>query len=194
MSEATAGSNPGRLIVVCGCMFAGKTTRLIDQLVAAHLAGRRVLACKHHFDDRYDPAQLATHDRRRFQAVALETATEVLAEAATAEVIGIDEGHFFGRKLVGVCENLVARGCEVWVAGIDHDAWGQPFPPFPELKTIADEVEVLQIPCTVCRAPARYSQRLHPVTDGYMVGGPGDYEPRCAAHFQPLPPPAPEYT
>jgi len=173
-------------------MFAGKTARLIERLYAARAAGRSTLAVKHPLDDRYDPTELATHDGRRFPARTLPDAAALLAAAGDAEVVGIDEGQFFGPALVAACESLRRRGCRVIVAGIDHNAWGRPFPPFPQLKAVADEVEILHVPCTVCGAPARYSQRMTPVVDGRMVGGPGEYEPRCARCFIPLPGPCPE--
>ncbi len=125
--------------------------------------------------------------------MAVASATQILREAAHAEVLGIDEAQFFGRELVRVCWEFRAVGCDVIVAGIDHDAWGQPFPPLPRMIALADEVERLEAPCTVCGRPSPFSQRMVPVVAGEMVGGPGQYEPRCVAHFKPLPPPAPEY-
>lgn len=190
----SAGQSDERLIVVCGCMFAGKTSRLMELLAIASTLGRHVLACKHALDRRYDPQYLATHDGRRQPAVAVADAAEIEQRAAEGyEVVGIDEGHFFGRELAEVCARLVAADCRVIVAGLDHDAWGQPFPPFPQLSEAADEIEILYASCSVCGRPGRYSQRMVPVRDDDMVGGPGEYEPRCREHFQPLPGPAPVY-
>lgn len=183
----------GRIVVVCGCMFAGKTARLIHRLQTAADAGRRVVACKHRLDARYDPDRLVTHDGREFDAVAVSDGREIAALAAKADVLGIDEAQFFGRTLAGVCDGLARAGHDIIVAGIDNDAWGQPFPPLPELKTLANEVELLCAPCTKCGEPARYSQRMVPVREGFMVGGLSEYEPRCEACFKPLPAPAPVY-
>lgn len=181
------------LIVIRGCMFSGKTTALIRRLAAAQNAGRRVLALKHHHDDRYDATQLATHDQRRWDATAVQTPADIASIAQNFDVIGIDEAQFFGRDLVAVCQNLRKAGKEIIASGIDHDAWGRPFPPVPALAEIADEVILLHAPCTICGQPARFSQRLAPVTDERMVGGTDDYQPRCDKHFQPLAIPAPDY-
>lgn len=191
--EAGGKEQCGKLIVICGCMFAGKTKRLIQRLEAAARRGRSVIACKHRLDARYDPARLRTHDGLEFDAVPVADASEVAARVGSAEVIGIDEAQFFGRGLADVCRELKSAGRMVIVAGIDHDAWGQDFPPLPQLKERADEVELLHVPCTVCDEPARFSQRVVPVTGADMVGGPNEYQPRCAAHFKPLPGPAPVY-
>lgn len=187
----------GRLEIICGCMFAGKTGALIDRLRAAEASGRRVVAFKHTIDDRYDATHLVTHDGRRFDAVPAPQAAAVIERShingRLADVIAVDEGHFFGRPLVAACEQLVARGARVIVVGLTNDAWGRPFPPFPELSALATEVIELRAPCRVCGRPAAYSQRMVPVTDEFMVGGLDEYEPRCATHFQSLPPPAPAY-
>ncbi len=183
----------GRLKLICGSMFAGKTKRLIADLRAAAESGRRTIAVKHALDARYHPGDLATHDGQTFPAEPAATAEDIERLAERADVLGIDEGHFFGRALTGVVESLKARGRSILVVGLDFDAWGRPFPPFPELKELADEIVLLRSPCTKCGRPAPHSQRMKPVTDEFMVGGLNDYEPRCAACFEPLPPPAPEY-
>lgn len=183
----------GRLEIICGCMFAGKTGRLIALLEAAGARGLRVVAFKHQLDARYDPANLATHDGRRFDALTADSPAGIPGRCSTADVVGIDEAQFFGRGLVAVCEHLRTRGQRVIVAGIDHDAWGRPFPPLPQLREIADAVEMMHVGCTICGRPARFSQRVVPLNGPDMVGGPGQYQPRCQACFVPLPPPAPEY-
>ena len=195
MSQNASGTQTGRIELICGCMFTGKTGRLIDELVAARSAGLTVRAFKHPLDRRYGLRYLATHDGRRLPAEAVASAAEIIERSAGVAVAGIDEAQFFGRGLVRACRSLRARGQRVLVAGIDFDAWGRPFPPLPQLKQLADHVEVLCVPCSVagCDQPACYSQRMVPVTDPDMVGGPEEYRPRCAAHFQPLPPPAPLY-
>lgn len=181
------------LTVFCGCMFAGKTTRLIERLSAAEQASRRVLAIKHAVDTRYDDTKLMTHDKRGYAGLAIEDPTQILKAAADFEVIGIDEVHFYGRSLVPIVQELINDGKDVLLAGLHHDAWGQDFPPLPELREIADQVEVWTAPCTVCGAPSEYTQRMVPVGDPTMVGGFGEYEPRCKAHFEPLATPRPIY-
>ncbi len=184
---------PGRLVVIRGCMFAGKTARLIALLAAVERAGRRIVALKHVCDTRYAPDRLATHDGRTYPAHAVTDVDAAADAAANADVIGLDEAQFFGPPLAGVCRGWRAGGRLVIVAGIHHDAWGRDFPPLPALAAEADDVETLAAPCGVCGAPAEFTQRMTPVVGGHLIGGVGDFEPRCAAHFRPLPPPAPRY-
>ncbi|MEW6251912.1 MAG: thymidine kinase [Planctomycetota bacterium] len=190
--------------MIRGCMFAGKTARLIGRLREAQAGGRRVLALKHRVDARYRADELATHDGQSFPAVAVGDVAEAAERIrqARAEVVGIDEAQFFGRGLAAACAELRAGGCVVITAGIHHDAWGQDFPPLPELAAIADEVESLSAACTLCGAPAEFTQRSAPLAGPaplygpahpVLVGGPAEYEPRCARCFVPLPGPKPVY-
>lgn len=185
----TTHSHPGSLIVVHGSMFAGKTEYLIARLRQAALHGQRVKAFKHAIDNRYDPTHLVTHTQDRFDAIPVPDADAVLTQAGDAEVIAIDEGQFFRNELVPIVEKLLDRGVTVLVAGISHDAWGRPFEPMPRLIAMADEVVPRESPCRVCGEPSPYTQRMTPVNTLHMVGGLDDYEPRCRAHFTPLPGP-----
>ncbi|MFN0136164.1 MAG: thymidine kinase [Phycisphaerae bacterium] len=178
--------NRGTLTVICGCMFAGKTSRLIELLTDARDRGRRAIAIKHSLDARYDRTDLATHDGRHFPARTAATAEQLIALTADFDVIGIDEAQFFGPPLIDAVKTMRDAGRELFASGIDYDTWGRPFDPFPELLHLADETDILTIPCARCGKPARMNQRLTPVIDGNLIGGPGDYEPRCPACFVPL--------
>lgn len=187
------GSNlQGRLEVIRGCMFSGKTERLIARLRDAQQLGLRVVAIKHRIDDRYDATHLVTHRHDRFDALRATDAAEIEHLAADHDVIGIDEGHFFGAPLLPVVKRLIQQGKRVIVAGIDNDAWGKPFRPMPELISLADEDVLATTACVRCGKDARFSQRMVPVHSAYMVGGAGDYEPRCGDCFEPLPGSPPE--
>jgi thymidine kinase len=182
----------GRLEVVHGSMFAGKTEHLIARLRAEEARGQRVRAFKHAIDSRYAPTHLATHGGDQFEARRVSTPDAILEQAGDVDVIAIDEGQFFKQPLVAVVRALKARGLTVLVAGIPHDAWGRPFDPMPELVARADEVVLRQAPCRVCGCPAPYTQRMTAITTEFMIGGLPDYEPRCAVHFVSLPgPPEP---
>jgi len=174
----------GRLILIRGCMFSGKSERLLDRLRSARAEQRTAVAFKHASDDRYAAAQIVTHNGRRDDATAIGDPAAILELADDAAWIGIDEAQFFGDALVEVCRTLVQQGREVVVAGLDLDSWGQPFGPMPALAAIADEIVDAHGRCARCGATADHTQRLAPVEGQKMVGGPESYEPRCAACFE----------
>ncbi len=172
--------------MVQGSMFGGKTERLIACLRAARAQGLRVMAFKHCIDNRYDSRHLVTHTQDRFEAVPVPNAESIVTLSEGMNLVAIDEGHFFKKALVDVVRILLDKGTSVIIAGITYDAWGRPFEPMPQLVAFADEVVTRQAPCRVCGCPAPYTQRMMAVYTEHMVGGVGEYEPRCSEHFIPL--------
>lgn len=184
----------GRLEVITGCMFSGKTEELIRRLERVRIARGSVLLFKPTIDDRYSQRAVVTHYGREFEAHLLATGTEslaALAEAAGEEalrqstVIAFDEGNFFSPRLPGLCEELVGMGKRVIVAGLDLTFAAEPFGPMPTLMANADQVDKLHAVCVKCGGIATRSQRLidgrpAPANDPVIkVGGLGTYEARC---------------
>jgi len=172
---------PGRLEVICGCMFAGKTTELIRRLAQA--GPGRAVCLRPMSDTRSAAAATTTHDGASFTAVAVASAAGIVEAAGAAAVIGIDEAHFFGRELVAPVLALVRAGRRVIVAGVERDHRGGPFEPFPALLIEADEVIKLTARCAVCGGPAVHSQRTSDSDARIVVGGADAYQPRCRTCF-----------
>jgi thymidine kinase len=110
------------------------------------------------------------------------------------QVVGIDEVQFLGPGVVKACEVLAGRGLRVICAGLDQDYRGRPFEPVPTLLAVAEFITKEQAICVVCGNPANRSQRIVDVPGRVVVGGLGDYEPRCRRCFVTPPPEAPAET
>ena len=179
----------GRLEVICGPMFAGKTTELMRRLQEAQKQGAKVRAIKPARDTRYRAVELATHNGQHFPAIPVGEAAEIIAAVGDAAsgggVVGIDEIHFFGEALVPVCIGLVNMGARVIVSGVERNHRGEPFQPFPYLLCEADEVIKLSGTCAVCGGPSVHSQRMTASNAHIEVGGADKYQPRCRACFEP---------
>ena len=74
----------GRITVVCGCMFSGKSARLVRAFRAAEQAGTSVVAFKHADDDRYASGQIVTHDGQSIDAVPIADARRLVETALRA--------------------------------------------------------------------------------------------------------------
>jgi thymidine kinase len=185
----------GWIEVVCGSMFSGKTEELIRRLKRARIARQRVEIFKPALDNRYAETAVVSHDENAIPSVVVDAADQILLLAGDAQVIGVDEGQFFGLELVHVCQELARQGRRVIIAGLDQDYRGEPFEPIPQLMAVAEYVTKLHAICVVCGAPANHSQRLS-AGDGragearVLVGAKEAYEPRCRLHFTPPPKPA----
>jgi len=177
----------GRIELICGCMFSGKSELLIERVRDARRSVTAVAVFKHAADTRYDHHDIVTHGHERLSAAAVERSAELLDRAADAEVVAIDEAQFFDEQLPEACQRLAEQGKRVIVAGLDRDSWGLPFGPVPELARMADAVTLTTARCARCGKRAENTQRLTAIVDS-MIGGEGDYEPRCERCFTPPPP------
>ncbi|MCK6475430.1 MAG: thymidine kinase [Phycisphaerales bacterium] len=171
------------LTAICGPMFSGKSSELIRRLRSAAEAGVAVRAIKPRLDTRYADGEIVTHAGERLTAVSVATALEIELAAGDAELIGIDEAHFFGAGLTAVCVRLIGQGRSAVVAGLERDHRGEAFEPFPHLLCEADEVIKLTCPCSVCGGPSVHSQRMVASEARIVVGGAEAYEPRCRRCF-----------
>ena len=130
----------GRIEVICGSMFSGKTEELIRRLKRARFARQRVEIYKPTVDTRYSEEDVVSHDQNSIASTPVDSSAAILLLAEAAEVVGIDEAQFFDEGLVAVCNELANRGKRVIVAGLDMDFKGIPFGPMPALCAVADEV------------------------------------------------------
>lgn len=173
----------GRIELICGPMFAGKTTRLIARLMEHCAAGEPVLAVKPAADNRYGAKEIVTHDGGRMDAVAIENVSDFEDRAADASVIGIDELHFFDPNIADVCSALKHCGKTIVAAGVDLDHRTEAFAAVAAVERIADTVTRVTATCAQCGGVASLTRRLIESQDAIVVGGAGDYEPRCPSCF-----------
>ena len=170
---------PGRIEVVCGSMFSGKTEELIRRLKRAEFARQRVEIFKPAIDTRYSEAEVVSHDRHTIMSTPVESSSSVLLLSSGIDVVGIDEAQFFDEGLVDVCNDLSNRGVRVIVAGLDMDYKGVPFGPIPALCAVADEVTKVHAICVKCGSVAYVSHRLVQGDKRVMLGEESEYEPLC---------------
>ena len=175
---------PGRIEVVCGSMFSGKTEELIRRLRRAQLARQRVEIFKPALDVRYSHDDVVSHEGNSIPSTPIDSPDSILLMAQDTDVVGIDEAQFFGPNVVDVCNQLAAQGIRVIVAGLDLDFKGVPFGPMPQLMAIADEVTKVHAICVRCGALAYVSHRIVDDERQVMLGEKMEYEPLCRCCYQ----------
>ncbi|RZU42496.1 thymidine kinase [Edaphobacter modestus] len=180
---------PGRIEIITGPMFSGKSEELIRRLKRARIARQRVACYKPDIDLRYHRTAIASHSSHTHDASTVTTVEDLRAvlfpQLDQVEVIGIDEVQFFSEAVIPLAVELVHLGKRVVMAGLDTTFAAEPFGPVPNLMAIADEVTKLSAVCMVCGAPAIHTQRLGQSQELVVVGATGFYEARCRAHFHP---------
>lgn len=174
----------GRIEVVCGSMFSGKTEELIRRMKRAKFAKQKVEIFKPSLDTRYSEEDVVSHDKNTIRSTPIDSSGAILLLASDIDVVGIDEAQFFDDGLVEVCNQLANNGVRVIVAGLDMDYKGIPFGPIPALCAIADEVTKVHAICVKCGALAYVSHRLIHNDKRVLLGEKDEYEPLCRECYQ----------
>jgi thymidine kinase len=183
----------GRVEVIAGPMFAGKTEELLRRVRRAAIAGHRVAIFTHALDTRAGGDRVASHAGLDAPSRPVASAAEIAAavEAGSTDMVAIDEAHFFGPALVTTVGDLAARGLLVVVAGLDVAFTGEPFEPLPSLMALAEHVDKLTAICTICGSDAVFHERVTATAAADVrlvtenVGGLETYQARCRRHFSP---------
>lgn len=175
---------PGRIEVICGSMFSGKTEELIRRMKRAKFAKQRVEIFKPAMDVRYSAEDVVSHDQNTIPSTPIDTSSSILLLASNIDVVGIDEAQFLDQGLIDVCNQLANKGVRVIVAGLDMDFQGKPFGPIPGLCAIADEVVKVHAICVKCGTLAYISHRLVDNDKRVLLGEKQTYEPLCRECYQ----------
>lgn len=177
------------LTVISGPMFAGKTTYLINLLVANEKVNRVVACFKPLKDNRYSEDKIKTHNGAEHicnpiqspYEVKLCVKTSLFTNGVNVDVVGIDEAQFFEPShMQTVVSELLNMDINVIIAGLAQNSFGEPFGAMGSLLAMADEVVQLPALCAKCRynkATRTFRKTLS--TERVLVGGADDYEPRC---------------
>src|SRR3954471_15994224 len=92
----TRPSSGGRIEVICGCMYSGKTEELIRRLHHVQIARQRLAAFTPRRDTRYSAGNLVSHNGVRIEAHAIDSVHELLDHLDdVVQVVALDELHFF---------------------------------------------------------------------------------------------------
>ena len=171
----------GRIDVICGPMFAGKTDEIIRLVSRLRRARKKVRAFKPKVDDRAEGIE--SHDGVTLDAdpVAheIDLFYRLVEEDFITDVVVIDEAQFFGDELVSIIDFLAtAYNVHIIVGGLDVDFRGKPFGAMPGLMAIADKVTKLDAVCD-CGEPAVRSYRISGGVERVQVGGDEAYAPLC---------------
>lgn len=179
----------GNLTVICGPMFAGKTTELLKRILwAKNGQGKRVAVFKSAYDTRYKITEIVSHD-------GLQTTASIISSwqgTPAVDHVFFDEVQFFVQPhfhddIVAIVSGLLHDGVDVTVAALDADWRGQPFHTSALITGMADEVIKLRSHCAVCGRPATKTFKRQATGNSIELGGSETYEPRCNVHWSTLP-------
>lgn len=168
----------GKIHLILGPMYAGKTSLLIRRYRRYSVAGKKCLLIKHQNDTRYDENMLCTHDLNKVDAQNCTKLLDIVIDPSY-QVICIDEIQFYPDN-VEFCEKMAKAGLIVEASGLSGNFMREQFPNIGSLMAKADTVEFLTAVCMVCMAEgAAFTKRLSAETAEVIIGGTDKYVAVC---------------
>jgi len=173
----------GRIEVICGSMFSGKTEELIRRIKKVELADEIYIVFRPKIDSRNPENKIISHAKNEISASIVSSPKEILDLSVNYPVIGIDEAQFFDLSIVDVCNLLANKGHRLIIAGLDMDYEGNPFGPMPNLMACAEDVMKVHAVCMETGNPAGYSYRKDNSDDLVLIGEKKEYKPLSREAF-----------
>ena len=184
----------GKIELVIGCMYSGKSTELQRRVKRFNCIKKKVMVIKHSSDIRYDNGQyLTTHDGLTIDCVGLENLNFIKSKQPErmyqtlyeADVVVIEEAQFFPNlfKNIVYAADVLDKHCIV--GGLNGDFQRNPFGDINRLIPHAESILKLSALCVLCNdgTHAHFSKRITDSKEQILVGSGNDYIPVCRKHY-----------
>lgn len=168
----------GRVEIILGCMFSGKSTEMLRRISRYEAIGTDTLIINHTYDTRILDEAVKTHGGHIRKAVKKSELMSIMEteEYKKAQVIGIDEAQFFPDLLDFIKESEKDNKIII-MAGLDGDFQRRPFGQILECIPYCDEVVKLSamdmISCD--GTPAIFSKRISKDIEQTSIGAEDKY-------------------
>lgn len=170
----------GRIELIIGPMFSGKTTELLKRIATAETERKSSVILKPLIDTRSPDIQ--THTGISHAAVIYQELCPHINECMQYDVIGIDEGQFF-HDILEFSKALATAGKLVVIAGLDGDYLRRPFGQIPELALHCDHLIKLITASLKTGENACFTRRTVNSDQLELIGGSEFYESVSRSSF-----------
>lgn len=178
----------GRIELIIGPMFAGKSTKLIKTFNKYKIINKKVLSINHSINNRYGTDNISTHDKNILENCII---TDNLMSIKNnllyklADVIIIEELQFFNDAFQFVVEASDFDSKVVVCAGLSGDFNRQPFGDVLRLIPYAEKITKLSALCKFCNdgTKAHFTRLIKGDTEQVQVGSVDKYEAVCRKHY-----------
>ena len=141
----------GRLELIIGNMFSGKSTELIRRINREKSINKKILVINYADDNRYATNAIATHDQLKVTSLKLKMLNDFnINFIPQYDSFFIDEGQFFPDLYDFVKRLVETFKKHVVVSGLDGDANRNTFGDMIKLIPICDTVDKLHAYCNKC--------------------------------------------
>ena len=190
--------NMGKLEIIMGTMFSGKTSYLLNKIALFVELNLKVLYLNIDFDDRSE-LEFSTHNpifnsidfkkkdkiNENLTMTKVRDFSNIIFESY--DIIMIDEAHFF-EDIIKFTKKLLDNKKHVIIATLIADYKGNKFGKVLDLIPICDEVVRLESYCIECSKQKKinkaiYSKRITKNKESIDIGGSDKYIAVCREHY-----------
>ncbi len=174
-------TSSGSLHLIIGCMYAGKSTKLIEIYNEALENDKHVTILTHSLENRYSIDEISTHNQEKIACVKYSS-IELFIEneeksIEMSDVILIDEAQFF-EDLLSILKLVEKYNKNIFVFGLDGDFKRNKFGNILDLVPLCDSIEKIKATCK-CGNVAIFSNRTINNNSQILIGSNDAYEPLC---------------
>lgn len=180
----------GRLELIIGNMFSGKTSELIRRVNREKSISKKILVVNYIADNRYSTSSVASHDNVKLGSLKLARLSEITENMIQQyDSFFIDEGQFFPDLFEMTIKLVDVHHKHVVISGLDGDAYRNPFGHMTKLIPFCDSVDKLCAYCCMCNngTLAPFTKKKTPETNQTKsvvdIGGSDKYIPVCREHY-----------
>ncbi len=190
--------NIGKLDIIMGTMFSGKTSYLLNKISLFIELNLKVLYINIDFDDRSE-IEYSTHNpflnnldlkvrdniNKNLTMIKCRDFSNISFE--NYDIIMIDEGHFFD-DIIKFTKKLLENKKHIIIATLIADFKGNKFGKVLDLIPICDEIIKLDSYCIECSKEKKikkaiYSKRITKNKESIDIGGSDKYIAVCREHY-----------
>ena len=190
--------NIGKLDIVMGTMFSGKTSYLLNKISLMVELNLKVLYINIDFDDRSE-IEYSTHnpffnnldfkkkDKINENLTMIKSRDLSNISTDTYDIIMVDEAHFFD-DIVKFTKKLLENKKHIVIATLIADFKGNKFGKVLDLIPICDEIIKLESYCIECSKQKKinraiFSKRITKNKESIDIGGSDKYIAVCREHY-----------
>ncbi len=190
--------NIGKLDIIMGTMFSGKTSYLLNKISLFIELNLKVLYINIDFDDRSE-IEYSTHNpflnnldlkvrdniNKNLTMIKCRDFSNISFE--NYDIIMIDEGHFFD-DIIKFTKKLLENKKHIIIATLIADFKGNKFGKVLDLIPICDEIIKLDSYCIECSKEKKikkaiFSKRITKNKESIDIGGSDKYIAVCREHY-----------
>lgn len=179
--------NTGRIEIVIGCMWSGKSTELIRQAKRYSNINKNIMIINHRSDNRYGENQVATHDQNKITCISINNLLEIRSfkEYSKTDIILIDESQFFSDLFDFTIKSADIDNKTIIIFGLDGDFEKNPFGDILRLIPHSEKVTKLNAFCQICQngTLASFTKRITNSKETHLVGSEDIYQAVCRKHY-----------